>query len=158
MIDMKKIKKFTKGMVDTSHKNITKRVAIASGKIYLSSKAFKALIDGRSPKGNVLEAAKIAGILAAKKTSEMIPFCHPLSLNKVHVTLEPDHKDHFLKINAEVCCLGQTGVEMEALCAVSTAALTVYDMMKWAGKDMTIEDIKLDFKSGGESGTYQRKK
>jgi cyclic pyranopterin phosphate synthase len=157
MNNKKKTKKFSKGMVDISHKESTHRVAIASGVIKLSPAAFKALLANRSPKGDVLEAAKIAGILAAKKTPELLIYCHPLSLNKVQVEFKPDHKNFSIHIKAQVNCLGRTGVEMEALTAVSVAALTIYDMMKWSGQNMTMSQIQLDYKSGGESGEYKRK-
>lgn len=145
-------------MVDISEKDITKRVAVACGQITMSQKAFKALLASRSPKGDVLETAKIAGIMAAKSTPAIIPMCHPLELNKVKIDLQPDKKFHSVNIRSEVVCFGRTGVEMEALTSVAAAALTIYDMMKWADKAMVISDIKLLQKSGGQSGNYRRTK
>ena len=144
------------GMVDNSEKNITKRIALASGKIVLSKNAFKILMNEGSPKGNVWEAAKISGVMAAKKTPELIPLCHPLEINKVKVVFETDSKKCTVTSNVEVVYVGRTGVEMEALTAVSASLLTIYDMMKWADKGMVISDIKLLHKSGGKSGDYNR--
>ena len=145
------------GMVDISGKNITKRVAVASAKIRMSKQAFDALIKGKSPKGDVLGTAKVAGIMAAKSTSNIIPMCHPLELSKVSVNFAPDKKRNTVTIQSEVVCFGRTGVEMEALTAVSIAALTIYDMMKWADKSMVISDVKLLSKTGGKSGIFKRK-
>lgn len=144
------------GMVDISAKDITVRKAIAQGFIRLSSKSFDALLNDQSPKGNVFETAKVAGIMAAKSTPAIIPLCHPLALEKVKVSFEPDKKDHTICVTAEVFCTGKTGVEMEALAAVSAAVLTIYDMMKWAGHDMVIERIELTHKSGGKSGEWNK--
>jgi len=130
-------------MVDVSEKAVTKRKAIASGKIKLSSKAFKAFMTNGSPKGNVLETAKVAGIMAAKSTPQIIPLCHPLEINKVNISFEIDQKRNVITVLSEVVYQGRTGVEMEALTAVSVATLTIYDMMKWADKSMVISDIKL---------------
>ena len=146
-----------KGMVDVGKKKVTKRVAVASSNISMGPKAFKILMSDGSPKGNVLETAKIAGILAAKSTSQIIPLCHPLALNKVNITFDIDRKSSMISIIAEVSCHGRTGVEMEALTAVSVAALSVYDMYKALGKDIQITDIQLLEKTGGKSGPYQRK-
>ncbi len=146
----------TRGMVDISHKKITQRVAVATAKIKMSKKAFNALMQGDSPKGDVLEVAKVAGIMAAKSTPHLIPMCHPLELNKVQISFGLDKKQNEVTIRSEVVCQGRTGVEMEALCAVSVAALTIYDMMKWAGQGMVIYDTMLLHKSGGESGEYHR--
>ena len=143
-------------MVDTSQKPVTKRSAIASAKIRLTSHAFKKFLEGGSPKGNVLETAKVAGIMAAKATSQIIPLCHPLELNKVNITFEIQNQHSMITVLAEVNSWGRTGVEMEALTAASAAALTIYDMMKWADKAMVIEDIKLLAKSGGQSGDFKR--
>ena len=144
------------GMVDISQKEKTKRVAVACGHIKMSPKAFKALLSQQSPKGDVLETAKIAGIMAAKSTPAIIPMCHPLELNKVKLSFEKDKKFHSIQIQSEVVCVGRTGVEMEALTAVCAAALTIYDRMKWADKAMVISDIKLLSKSGGKSGDFLR--
>jgi len=143
-------------MVDISEKQITKRVASAEGKIVFSPKAFKILLKHGSPKGNIFETAKVAGIMAAKNTPSLIPLCHPLSLEKVSVTFETLKSKKTIKVIAQVSCSGKTGVEMEALAAVSAACLTIYDMMKFSGQDMTITEICLMHKSGGKSGVYRR--
>ncbi len=143
-------------MIDISDKQITKRVAIASGEIIFSPKAFKILLKQGSPKGNVLETAKIAGIMAAKHTPVLIPLCHPLFLEKVSVTFELLKSKSTVKVVSEVSVFGKTGVEMEALSAVSAACLTIYDMMKFTGQDITITGIRLMHKSGGKSGVYHR--
>lgn len=156
MSESKKTKTKNKGMVDVSEKSITKRVAVAQATIKLGEKAFKALINGDCPKGNVLETSKVAGIMAAKATPAIIPLCHPLELNQVSIIHQVDRKKKSVEITAEVSYEGKTGVEMEALAAVSIAALTIYDMMKWADKGMVIADIRLLHKSGGRSGIYNR--
>lgn len=143
-------------MVDISDKQITKRVACAEGTITLTPKAFKILLKQGSPKGNVLETAKVAGIMAAKHTPSLIPLCHPLFLEKVQVTFEMLKSKNSVRVFSEVSCSGKTGVEMEALSAVSAACLTIYDMMKFSGQEMTISGIRLMHKSGGKSGVYQR--
>ncbi|VAW11748.1 Cyclic pyranopterin monophosphate synthase accessory protein [hydrothermal vent metagenome] len=143
------------GMVDISDKDVTKRTAVAFGKITLSDSAFEKLVSEKSPKGNVLETAKIAGIMGAKQTPSIIPMCHPLLLNKVKVDFVLSKEDSSVKVTAQVVCKGKTGVEMEALTAVSTACLTIYDMMKWADKGMIISDVKLLEKTGGKSGDYK---
>ena len=155
---IKKNKKNGLGMVDISLKEITRRVAVASGVVYFKPAAFKALAQNKSPKGDVLQTAKIAGIMAAKKTPDIIPLCHPLLLTKVDVSLKLDKKNHCVLIESKVISEGRTGVEMEALSAVTAAALTVYDMMKWAGQEIVIAEIKLEYKFGGVSGEYKRKK
>ena len=144
------------GMVDVSHKDITKRIAIATAIITMNASAFKALMGKGSPKGDVFETAKVAGIMAAKSTPQIIPLCHPLQLSKVSVNFDIDKKKRAIKIQSEVVYLGKTGVEMEALTAVCTAALTIYDMMKWADKGMVISNVKLNYKTGGKSGDYKR--
>lgn len=149
-----KAKKQLDGMIDVSAKETTKRVARAASKITMSPKAFKALLDGGSPKGDVFETAKIAGIMAAKSTPTIIPMCHPLAISKVKVTFDVDQKLRQITATAEVVCLGKTGVEMEALTAASVATLTIYDMMKWADKGSIISETKLVHKSGGKSGDY----
>jgi len=143
-------------MVDISDKQITKRVAQAEGQVVFSAKAFKIFIKQGSPKGNVLETAKIAGIMAAKNTPSSLPLCHPLFLEKILVTFEIIKSKNTVKVIAEVLCSGKTGVEMEALSAVSTACLTIYDMMKFTGQDIVIDSIRLMHKSGGKSGVYSR--
>ncbi len=149
-----KKKKKIEGMVDISGKKATKRVARASSTIQMSAKTFKALVEGGSPKGDVFETAKVAAIMAAKSTPDIIPMCHPLMLNKVKVTFETDKNKRQIITTAEVVCQGQTGVEMEALMAASIASLTIYDMMKWADKGSVILETKLLHKSGGKSGDY----
>lgn len=148
--------KKTKGMLDISEKDATKRIALASSMIKMGETAFNALVNGESPKGDVLEIAKVAAVMAAKATPTLIPMCHPLPLNKVGVAFDLD-KSHFtVTSKVEVVCLGRTGVEMEALTAASVASLTIYDMMKWADKAMTITETKLLSKTGGKSGDYTR--
>jgi cyclic pyranopterin phosphate synthase len=144
------------GMIDVGAKPVTARFARASADIHMSSKAFAAFLAGACPKGDVLETARVAGVLAAKATPQIIPMCHPLQLNKVNIGFEIDKKTFMITVTAEVKCLGKTGVEMEALTAASVAALTIYDMMKWAGKDMTITEVKLLEKRGGKSGDFKR--
>ena len=144
-------------MIDISHKAVTKRTAVARGKVVMSASAFKSFLKEESPKGNVLEAAKIAGILAAKQTPQLIPHCHPLLLNKVNLSFDVDHHKFTVVVQSEVICAGQTGVEMEALCAVTVACLTIYDMMKWSDKTIAITDIRLLKKTGGKSGDFERK-
>ena len=146
-----------KGMVDVSHKPVTKRVAVASAQIQMSPEAFKIFLTQGSPKGDVLETAKVAAVMAAKATPRLIPFCHPLELNKVNVDFQVHKKDCAIGASVEVICLGRTGVEMEALTAASVAMLTIYDMMKWADHAMRISEIKLLKKSGGQSGDYTSK-
>ncbi|OGX28190.1 MAG: molybdenum cofactor biosynthesis protein C [Omnitrophica WOR_2 bacterium RIFCSPHIGHO2_01_FULL_48_9] len=144
-------------MVDTSVKEISRRVARATATLQLSQKVFQLLLKQGSPKGNVFETAKLAGIMAAKSTPQMIPLCHPLEINKVTVNFVVNKKKSQIIAQSEVACLGRTGVEMEALAAASIAVLTIYDMMKWAGQDMTMTDVMLLHKSGGKSGTYNRR-
>ncbi|HBR13952.1 MAG TPA: cyclic pyranopterin monophosphate synthase MoaC [Candidatus Omnitrophica bacterium] len=153
---LKHTRKQIHGMVDISGKSETTRTAVAASRIQFTPEAFKTLIDEGSPKGDVLETAKIAGIMAAKSTPSIIPMCHPLELSKVQVTFEVDKKALAVVARAEVVCLGRTGVEMEALTAAAAAALTIYDMMKWKDKGMIISEIKLLSKSGGKSGDYHR--
>lgn len=142
-------------MVDVSTKEDTMRSAEARGRIYLKSTVLSAIQDGSTPKGDVLATARIAGIMAAKKTPELIPLCHPLALTNAAVDFE--FQDGFIEITAKVSLKGKTGVEMEALTAVSVAALTLYDMVKGLDKGGTITDICLIQKTGGKSGTYKRK-
>ena len=142
-------------MVDVGDKPVTRREAIATGSIAMSREARRLVRSGAVKKGDPLQAARIAGILAAKQTSALIPLCHPLPLSSVHVELTPTARGY--DIEARVSTTAQTGVEMEALTAVAVAALTVYDMVKAADKSMIIGNIRLMFKSGGKSGTYSRK-
>lgn len=146
--------KRSQGMVDISQKDVTKRVAVASATLKMGGKAFKILLTEGSPKGDVFETAKVAGIMAAKSTPDIIPMCHPLALSKVAINYKINRAKNSIIITSEVACLGRTGVEMEALAAVSIAALTIYDMMKWADKGIVISDVKLLSKSGGKSGNY----
>ncbi|MDP8266477.1 MAG: cyclic pyranopterin monophosphate synthase MoaC [Candidatus Aceula meridiana] len=150
-------KKKIDGMVDISSKKVTKRIARACCEISFKSSAFEKLVKGKSPKGDVLECARIAGVMAAKKTPDIIPMCHPLSLSKVAISFEINNVKKKVVILSEVSCQGKTGVEMEALTAASVAALTIYDMMKWADKTMIVSDLKLLYKSGGKSGIFRRK-
>ncbi|MEE2527368.1 cyclic pyranopterin monophosphate synthase MoaC [Hyphobacterium sp. HN65] len=143
-------------MVDVAAKPVTGRRAVAGAHIGMSADAFAAVRDGQGPKGNALYAAELAGIMAAKKTAELIPLCHPLPLTSVKVLIEPDGRKTGFDIRAEVLCDGKTGVEMEALTAASVAALTLYDMAKALDKSMTISAVCLLEKSGGRSGDYQR--
>jgi cyclic pyranopterin phosphate synthase len=140
-------------MVDVSNKGLTVRRAVASGKVLLSASTLSKLRDHKNPKGDPLEIARIAGIMAAKRTSELIPLCHPLNLSKVDVTAEI--ADDGIHLTAEAVTTSQTGVEMEALTAVTVAALTIYDMCKAVQKDITITDITLESKTGGKAD-YER--
>lgn len=141
-------------MVDTGTKEITSRRAIASARVLMSNETVSALREHRTPKGDPLEAARLAGIMAAKRTSDLIPLCHPLPLT--HVDIHATVQDDGVSLEAEVSTNAQTGVEMEALTAVSVAALTIYDMCKALEKGMTITDVRLERKTGGKSGDYQR--
>jgi cyclic pyranopterin phosphate synthase len=142
-------------MVDVGGKQATERVAVAEGRVVMSKATLDLVLSGNAKKGDVLGAARIAGIMAAKKTSELIPLCHPLLLSKVEVDIAPDSTLPGLVVKATVKMTGQTGVEMEALTAVSVACLTIYDMVKAAEKSMRIEGIRLLEKSGGKSGDYR---
>lgn len=144
-------------MVDVSGKDVTERTAVAEGRVVMSVETLDKLLAGDSKKGDVMGAARIAGIMAAKKTHQLIPLCHPLPLTKVVVDLSPDHRLPGIRVEATVKVSGQTGVEMEALTAVSVACLTVYDMAKAIQRDMTIEGIRLLEKMGGKSGHYRAK-
>ncbi|MDA8966021.1 cyclic pyranopterin monophosphate synthase MoaC [Planktomarina temperata] len=143
-------------MVDVSGKSDTDRMATATAIVQLTPAAMAILLEGDLKKGDALAVARIAGIMAAKKTSELIPLCHPLPITKVAVDLETDRATHRILITATVKTRGQTGVEMEALTSASTAALTVYDMMKAVDKGITIASIQLEEKQGGKSGTWRR--
>lgn len=142
-------------MVDVSGKETSVRSARASGLVRMEPATLAMILDRRMSKGDVLEVARLAGILAAKRTGELIPLCHPLGIDAVDMTLAPDG-DGELRIEATVKLVGRTGVEMEALTAVSVAALTVYDMCKAVDRGMTIERIRLEEKSGGRSGHFRR--
>lgn len=141
-------------MVDVSGKAVTDRVALAEGFVRMTAETLALVTSGTAKKGDVLGIARLAGIMGAKKTSDLIPLCHPLPITKVALELEPQPSLPGLRITATVKTGGQTGVEMEALTAVSTACLTVYDMLKAAEKGMEITGIRLLRKEGGKSGTY----
>ena len=140
-------------MVDVSPKAETARTATARGRIVMAPATLALIREGRAGKGDVLGVARLAGIMAAKRTSDLIPLCHPLMISKVAVDLEPEGDDAII-IEATVSLTGKTGVEMEALTAVSIAALTVYDMVKAADRGMRIEEIRLVHKAGGKSGEF----
>ncbi len=144
-------------MVDVSEKNATERVAVAEGKVVMTRATLELVLSGNAKKGDVLGAARIAGIMAAKKTSELIPLCHPLPISKAEVEIAADEKLPGLLVRATVKVTGPTGVEMEALTAVSVACLTIYDMVKAAEKGMRIEGIRLIEKTGGKSGDWRAK-
>src|SRR5690349_19145501 len=142
-------------MVDVSPKASTERVAIAEGRVRMRPKTLALVRKGNAKKGDVLGAARIAGIMAAKRTHELIPLCHPLALTQVKLELKPDAKLPGIAVRGEVRVTGQTGVEMEALTAVSVACLTIYDMVKAVERGMRIEGIRLIEKRGGKSGHYR---
>ncbi len=142
-------------MVDVSAKAVTDRIAVAEGSVTMAPETLKMIIDGRAKKGDVLAVARLAGIMGAKKTADLIPLCHPLPITKVALDLEPDADLPGIRITATVKTTGQTGVEMEALTAVSTAALTVYDMVKAVDKAMVISGTRVILKDGGKSGRYE---
>ncbi len=141
-------------MVDVGGKNLTERIAVASGKISVSNEVYSAIESGSSKKGDVLGVARIAGIMAAKKTSEVIPLCHPLPLSHCSLDFEMLHDESAVKVIATVKTTWATGVEMEALNAASVALLTIYDMCKAIDKRMTLGEIHLERKSGGKSGDF----
>ena len=143
-------------MVDVTAKKPSDRTATAQGCISMTPETFTAIMDQTVKKGNVLETARIAGIMGAKKTSSLIPMCHPLNITHVQIDFSPDAANDTIRIEAAVRIVDQTGVEMEALTAVSIAALTIYDMCKSHDKTMTISDVMLLKKTGGKSGTFNR--
>jgi cyclic pyranopterin phosphate synthase len=145
-------------MVDVAAKEATSRLAIAQGRVRMAASTLAAILAGDAKKGDVTGAARIAGIMAAKKTADLIPLCHPLSLSKVVVDIDPDDTLPGLVVRAEARCLGPTGVEMEALTAVSVACLTIYDMAKAIDRGMSIEDVRLIEKRGGKSGQWRAAK
>lgn len=144
-------------MVDVTQKKSTERTAVAGGRVSMIPEAFDAIQTQKVKKGNVLETARIAGIMAAKKTAELIPMCHPLNITHIQIDFSPDAANSRMGIEAVVRAIDQTGVEMEAITAVSVAALTLYDMCKSIDKEMTISKIQLLKKTGGKSGSYIRK-
>lgn len=143
-------------MVDVSGKEPTLRTAVAEGRICMTGQTLGQIRQNAVKKGNVLETARIAGIMAAKKTSDLIPMCHPLNIASVRIDFFPENTPPSIAIRAEVHLTGQTGVEMEAMIAVSVAALTIYDMCKSLDREMTISDVRLVEKAGGKSGTFKR--
>lgn len=142
-------------MVDVGDKAVTRRTARAAGRVRMQAETLTMILDGNAKKGDVTGVARIAGIMAAKRTHDLIPLCHPLALSKVDVTIVPDHDLPGLCVEAMAALDGKTGVEMEALTAVSVACLTIYDMAKAVDKEMRIEDIRLVEKTGGRSGTFR---
>jgi cyclic pyranopterin phosphate synthase len=142
-------------MVDVAGKAVTKRVAVAEGRVVMAAKTLALVLSGNAKKGDVLGAARIAGIMAGKRTHDLIPLCHPLPVSKIAVDIEPDRKLPGLIVRATAYVTGQTGVEMEALTAVAVACLTIYDMVKAVERGMRIEGIRLIEKSGGKSGRYR---
>jgi cyclic pyranopterin monophosphate synthase len=144
-------------MVDVSGKSETAREAVATGRVTMQPETLSLILDRKVAKGDVFGVARIAGIMAAKKTSEIIPLCHPLSLSSIEIEFEPDHPGSSVRIRSVVRTTGRTGVEMEALTAVSAAALAIYDMCKSADRSMVLGEICLIKKTGGKSGTYERK-
>ena len=143
-------------MVDVSAKPVTKRTAIASGRVLMMARTLERIVNQEIEKGDVLGVARVAGIMAAKRTGEIIPMCHPLAIDSAEVRFQPDVRRSEVRIEARVKSTGKTGVEMEALMAAAAAALTIYDMCKAVDRGMIISDIKLMKKSGGKSGTYIR--
>ncbi|MEQ9667708.1 cyclic pyranopterin monophosphate synthase MoaC [Coleofasciculus sp. G2-EDA-02] len=142
-------------MVDVSSKPATRRQAVAAAQVRMQTATFQAIETGNAPKGDVLATARLAGIMAAKQTANLIPLCHPLPLHQVEVQIQPDSQLPGYQIQASVTTKAETGVEMEALTAVSVAALTLYDMAKALEKSIQIESIRLLSKTGGKSGEYQ---
>ena len=141
-------------MVDVGEKRETERVAVASGRVHMAGETVELIRAGRAAKGDVLAVAQVAAVMGAKKTSDLIPMCHPLMLTRIDVAFELSDED--VRIDATVATRGRTGVEMEALTAVATAALTIYDMLKAVDRGMTIEEIRLESKEGGRSGRWSR--
>jgi cyclic pyranopterin phosphate synthase len=143
-------------MVDVSAKPVSERSAHARGVVSMRAETLQSALSGNAKKGDIFGAARIAGIMAAKKTADLIPLCHPLALTSISVDIEPDTALPGVKVAARVKVAGQTGVEMEALTAVAVACLTIYDMLKAADRSMRIESIELVEKTGGKSGTFKR--
>lgn len=143
-------------MVDVTEKERSLRIAVARGRIHMSPETFEKIGNHRVKKGNVLETARIAGVMAAKKTAALIPMCHPLNITHIQVDFIPEEKTASIQIDALIRIFDRTGVEMEALTAVTVAALTIYDMCKSYDRSMVISDISLVEKSGGKSGTFTK--
>ena len=144
-------------MVDVSDKDTTSRIAVARGTIHMRTQTLALILDDKIEKGDVFSVARVAGIMAAKKTSELIPMCHPLNITSVEIDLKPAENPARVEIEASVRVSGKTGVEMEAMTAVSVAGLTIYDMCKAVDREMSIGKVRLVKKSGGKSGTFLRK-
>jgi cyclic pyranopterin phosphate synthase len=144
-------------MVDVSAKEVTSRIAVARGTIHMRAETLALILGDKIEKGDVFSVARVAGIMAAKKTSELIPMCHPLGITSVEIDLTPAENPARVEIEASVRVSGKTGVEMEAMTAVSVAGLTIYDMCKAVDREMSIDEIRLVKKSGGKSGTFLRK-
>ena len=142
-------------MVDVSEKDVTSRTAVAKGSVWLQPETLTMIREGLAKKGDVIGTARIAGIMAAKRTHELIPLCHPLALSKVTVDIDEAEGDNRIDVTATVKVTGQTGVEMQALTAVSVTCLTLYDMVKAVDRGIRISDIRLVEKTGGKSGTFQ---
>jgi cyclic pyranopterin phosphate synthase len=145
-------------MVDVSEKDKTSRVAVARGKIFMRAETLAMIVEKRVAKGDVFSVARVAGIMGAKRTPDLIPMCHPLNITSVEISLTSEKNPSRVEIEATVKVTGQTGVEMEAMTAVAVSALTIYDMCKAVDREMTIGEIQLTKKSGGKSGTFTRKK
>ncbi|NLJ76070.1 MAG: cyclic pyranopterin monophosphate synthase MoaC [Peptococcaceae bacterium] len=143
-------------MVEVGEKGITRREAVARGEVSMRAETLEMILAGKVSKGEVFGVARVAGIMAAKKTPDLIPLCHPLALTGVDVVFRPDREGNRVEIEAKTRATGQTGVEMEALTAVSAAALAIYDMCKAVDREMTIGAVRLIHKSGGKSGVFQR--
>jgi len=143
-------------MVDVSCKEETAREAVAEGRVTMLPETLKLILDREISKGDVFGVARVAGIMAAKKTAGLIPLCHPLNITSAEISFEPDEKGSCVKIRATIRTTGQTGVEMEALMAVAASGLTIYDMCKSVDRAMTVTDIRLMKKTGGKSGTFER--
>ncbi len=144
-------------MVDVSGKDVTERIAIAHGTIFMRAETLSLIMEKKVEKGDVFSVARVAGIMAAKKTSELIPMCHPLNITSVEIELTPQNNPPRVEIEAVVKVTGKTGVEMEAMTAAAVAGLTIYDMCKAVDREMTVSNVRLVKKSGGKSGTFIRK-
>ncbi|HVO95655.1 MAG TPA: cyclic pyranopterin monophosphate synthase MoaC [Terriglobales bacterium] len=144
-------------MVDVSEKEVTSRIATARGSIHMRAETLALILEDKIEKGDVFSVARVAGIMAAKKTSELIPMCHPLNITAVKIEIIPEHEPPRVDIEATVRVSGKTGVEMEAMTAASVAGLTIYDMCKAVDREMSLTEIRLVRKSGGKSGTFIRK-
>jgi cyclic pyranopterin phosphate synthase len=143
-------------MVDVSEKEVTSRIAVARGSIHMRLETLELILEGKIEKGDVFSVSRVAGIMAAKKTAELIPMCHPLNITSVEIELSPERNPARVEIEAVVRVNGKTGVEMEAMTAVSVAGLTIYDMCKAVDREMSLGEIRLIKKSGGKSGTFVR--